>query len=73
MYVQETYFRSAAVLKNQGYCFISQAIIQLLLYKFNPTIKYFAYLWVQLKESLAVDCFSCLFKVTRYTCLCFIY
>ena len=38
-------------------------------------MKYFAYLWLQLKKSLAVDSFSCLFKVlivTRYICLCFI-
>ena len=37
--------------------------MQLLLYKLNPTIKYFAYPWLQLKESRAVDSFSCLFKV----------
>ena len=54
---------------------MSQAIIQLLLFKLNPTIKYFAYLWLQLNKSLAVDSFSCLFKylfITRYNCLCFI-
>ena len=43
-----------------------QAIIQLLLFKLNPTIKYFAYLWLQLNKSLAVDSFSCLFKVLIY-------
>ena len=34
------------------------------------------YLWLQLNKSLAIDSFSCLFKVliyiTRYNCLCFI-
>ena len=39
-----------------------QAIIQLLLYKLNPIIKYFAYLWLQVKKSLTVDSFSYLFK-----------
>ena len=38
-------------------------IIQLFLFKIKPTMKYFAYLWLQLKESLAVDSFECLFKV----------
>ena len=40
----------------------------------DPTIKYFAYLWLQLKESLAVDNFSCTYLrylfVIRYNCLC---
>ena len=49
--------------------------MQLLLYKPNPTIKYFVHLWIQLKESLAVDSFYVYLMylfVTRYNCLCFI-
>ena len=60
------YWKLTLRLKNQGCCFISQAIIQLLLYKLNPTIKYFVYLWLQLKKYHAVDSFSCLFKVATY-------
>ena len=41
-------------------------MIQLSLYKLKPTIKYFAYLWLQLKKSLAVDNFKCLLKVATY-------
>ena len=46
--------------------------MQLLLYKLKPTIKYFAYLWLQLKKSLAVDSFSLYLFITRYDSLCFI-
>ena len=45
------------------------------LYKLNSTIKYFAYLYLQLKESLVVDSFHAYLRylfVTRYNCLCFI-
>ena len=62
MHSDHAYFSYINVHK-KGY---SQAIIQLLLYKCNPTIKYFVYLWLKLKESLAVDSFSCLFKVYTY-------
>ena len=44
-------------------------MIQLLLYKLNPTIKYIAYLCLQLKESLAVNAYLGYLFVTRYTCL----
>ena len=64
------YWKLTLRLLIKSWCFISQAIIQLLLYKLNPTIKYFAYLWLHLKESLAVDTFHAYLRylfVTRYS------